>query len=147
MTIDTFNPDDVWKPFGAFSQAVVAGAGQVVHLKGQVALDASGGIVGQGDMARQVEQALDNIVAILAAFGGRTEDIYSLTHHVTDIDAFMGAGEIRARYFDAPFPVTTTVEVLRLYHPELMVEITASAEIPLARFVSPTGADRPSAAP
>jgi len=135
MPIDSFDPDSVWKPFGAFSQVVVLGTGKIVHLKGQVSLDKEGEIVGEGDIEAQVEKALENIKAILSEFGGRMEDIYSLTHHVTDIEEFMKTGHIRTRYFKPPYPVTTTVEVKRLYHPGLLVEITSSAEIPQDRYV------------
>jgi len=137
MPIDSFDPDSVWKPFGAFSQAVVQGAGKIVHLKGQVSLDKEGKIVGEGNIESQVEKALDNIKSILSEFGGRMEDIYSLTHHVTNIEEFMKTGHIRTRYFKPPYPVTTTVEVSRLYHPDLLVEITGSAEIPLDRYLEP----------
>jgi len=137
MPIDSFNPDSVWRPFGAFSMAVVQGTGQVVHMKGQVSLSKEGNIVGEDDIEKQVTQALENIQSVLASFGGRMEDIYSLTHHVTDIDEFMKTGHIRNQYFKPPYPVTTTVEVSRLYNPKLMVEITGSAEIPLDRFEEP----------
>ncbi|OED36098.1 enamine deaminase RidA [Rhodobacteraceae bacterium (ex Bugula neritina AB1)] len=137
MAIDSFNPTSVWTPFGAFSQAVVQGAGKIVHLKGQVSLDIDGNVVGAGDLGAQVEKSLENIQSVLAEFGGQMEDIYSLVHHVTDIKGFMETGAIRKRYFKPPFPVTTTVEVSRLYHPDLLVEITSSAEIPLARYVEP----------
>lgn len=137
MPINSFNPDDVWKPFGAFAMAVVQGDGKLVHLKGQVALDQQGNVVGAGDIDTQVTQVFDNLRTVLANFGGRLEDIYSLTHHVTDIEAFMSTGHIRGQYFKPPYPVTTTVEVSRLYHPQLLVEITASAEIPLHRFTVP----------
>jgi hypothetical protein len=36
--IDSFDPPEVWTPFGAFFMAVIQGPGQVVHLEGQVAL-------------------------------------------------------------------------------------------------------------
>ena len=137
MPIDSFDPDSVWKPFGAFSQAVVQGTGKIVHLKGQVSLDIDGAIVGAGDTDAQVERALENIKIVLSEFGGRMEDIYSLTQHVTNIEKFMKTGHIRTRYFKPPYPVTTTVEVARLYHPDLLVEITGSAEIPLDRYVEP----------
>ena len=129
-----YDPDAVWSPFGAFSQAVTVGNGRLVFLKGQVALDGEGGIVGDGDMARQVEQTLNNIRDILAALGGRMSDIVSLTQHTTDIAAFMACGAIRQRYFKAPYPVTTTVEVASLYDKRLVIEITAIAEIPTGRF-------------
>ncbi len=137
MPIDSFDPDSVWKPFGAFSQAVVQGTGKIVHLKGQVSLDKEGVIIGERDIDAQVEMALENIKTILSEFGGRMDDIYSLTHHVTNIEEFMKTGHIRTRYFKPPYPVTTTVEVTRLYHPDLLVEITGSAEIPLERYVEP----------
>ena len=137
MPIDSFNPDSVWKPFGAFSQAVVQGSGKIVHLKGQVSLDKEGKVVAEGNIEAQVKKVLENIEAVLSEFGGRMEDIYSLTHHVTNIEEFMRTGHVRTQYFKPPYPVTTTVEVARLYHPDLLVEITGSAEIPLDRYVEP----------
>ena len=135
--VDSFNPLSVWTPFGAFSMGVIQGTGQVVHLKGQVALDIAGQVVGKGNMQAQTRQVLMNIQTILADIGGTMQDIFSLTHYVTDIDAFMQPGDIRLELFSEPFPVTTTVQVVRLYHPDLIVEITASAEIPKNRFKHP----------
>tara|TARA_Y100001934_G_scaffold274474_1_gene366920 strand:+ start:586 stop:999 length:414 start_codon:yes stop_codon:yes gene_type:complete len=132
-----FNPPGVWQPFGAFSLVTLQGDGQVTHLKGQVPLDAERNIVGIGDMPAQVDKVLENIQAVLAALGGEMGDILSLTQHTTDIAAFMTSGDVRARYFKEPYPATTTVEVSALYHPDIMVEITAIAEIPRGRFVHP----------
>jgi 2-iminobutanoate/2-iminopropanoate deaminase len=140
--IHSVNPPGVWAPFGAFSMAVVQGTGQVVHLKGQVALDVDGRVVAKGDMRGQTRKTLENIRAVLAALGGRMEDVVSLTHYVTDIDAFMTTGDIRKEFFREPYPVTTTVQVVRLYHPDLVVEITAIAEIPRDRFQVPPRAHR-----
>jgi len=137
MSIKSYNPEGVWKPFGAFSMAVVQGSGEIVHLKGQVSLDEDGNVVGEGNIEAQVEKVLENIQTVLSGFGGRMEDIYTLTHHVTNIEEFMSTGHIRARFFNPPYPVTTTVEVSRLFHPALLVEITGSAEIPLGRFKQP----------
>lgn len=137
---ESYNPDSVWSPFGVFSMMVIQGAGQIVHLKGQVALDRDGAVVGAGDMRAQVRQVLDNIQTSLAAVGGRMSDVVSLVQHTTDIDAFMQSGDIRAGFFSAPFPVNTTIEVKRLYDPALLIEITAVAEIPLERFSRPDNA-------
>jgi enamine deaminase RidA (YjgF/YER057c/UK114 family) len=46
----------------------------------------------------------------------------------------LGTGDIRNEFFDAPYPVTTTVQVQRLYHPDLVIEIAAIAEVPRDRF-------------
>ncbi len=134
---ESFDPEGLWEPFGAFSMMVLQGTGQIVHLKGQVALDAEREVVGIGDMRVQVHQALSNVRTALASVGGVMGDVISLTQHTTDIQAFMAAGDIRKQFFSAPYPVTTTVEVMALYHPDLMVEITAVAEIPLDRFRRP----------
>ncbi|MGI9490828.1 MAG: RidA family protein [Geminicoccaceae bacterium] len=132
-----FNPPNVWSPFGAFSMGAVQGDGQIVHLKGQVALDQNGQVVGRQEMKAQVRQVLENIQSVLDHVGGRMGDIVSLTQYVTDIEAFMGSGAVRQEFFARPFPVTTTIEVSRLYDPDLMVEITAMAEIPKERFKPP----------
>jgi enamine deaminase RidA (YjgF/YER057c/UK114 family) len=82
---------------------------------------------------------LENIVAVLGSLGGRMEDVLSLTHYVTDMAAFMAAGDVRRAFFRAPYPVTTTVQVAALYDPALKVEIAAVAEIPRVRFRRPAG--------
>ena len=64
-------------------------------------------------------------------------DVISLQQFTTDIQAFMRCGETRARFFEAPCPVTTTVEVSSLYDPRLLIEITAIAEISSDRFTMP----------
>jgi 2-iminobutanoate/2-iminopropanoate deaminase len=135
--VDSFNPQLVWKPFGAFSMGVIQGEGQIVYLKGQVALDKDGRVVGKGDMAAQTRKTLENIQTVLATVGGAMGDIFSLTQFVTDIKQFMKTGDIRREFFQEPFPVTTTVQVVCLYDPDLLVEITAMAEIPQDRFKRP----------
>jgi enamine deaminase RidA (YjgF/YER057c/UK114 family) len=64
-------------------------------------------------------------------------DVISLTQRVTDMEAFLQAGDIRQRYFTASYPVTTTIAIRRLYHPDLLIEIAAVAEIPCDRFKQP----------
>lgn len=135
--VDAINPSNVWSPFGAFSMAVIQGPGQIVHLKGQVALDQSGQIIGVGDMRAQVRKVLQNIQTVLASMGGQMSDVVSLVHYSTSIEQFMQTGDIRKEFFCEPFPVTTTVEVARLYNPDLLIEITAVAEIPHDRFHRP----------
>jgi 2-iminobutanoate/2-iminopropanoate deaminase len=135
--IDSFNPSGVWSPFGAFSMGVIQGDGRIVYLKGQVALDLEGRVVGKGDMRAQTRKTLENIRAVLESVGGVMGDIVSLTHHATDLGKFMETGDIRREFFSAPYPVTTTVQVAALYHPDLMIEITAIAEIPRDRFRRP----------
>lgn len=139
---EAFNPDTLWRPFGAFSQMVIGGTGKTLYLKGQVSLNRDGEIVGAHEMAIQVDQVLCNLRDLLASVNGRMSDIISMNQFTTDISAFMECGPIRQRFFDAPYPVTTTVEVSSLYDPRLVIEISAVAEVPLERFDAPNGALR-----
>jgi 2-iminobutanoate/2-iminopropanoate deaminase len=131
---DAVNPMEVWAPFGPFSMAVIQGDGRIAHLKGQVSLDRHGQVVGSGDIHAQVRQVLENIRSVLASMGGQMADVISMVHYATDIESFMTTSDIRKEFFAAPYPVTTTVQVQRLYRPELLIEISAIAEIPRARF-------------
>lgn len=123
------NPDDLWKPFGAFSQVALAKGNQFVLVKGQIPLDRDGQLVGQGDMRVQLEQVFANIETALAAAGTNLASVLELRIFTTDIDAFAAASDIRTKWFHPPYPVTTTVEVRRLVDPEIVVEIAATAEI------------------
>ncbi|MEZ5834036.1 MAG: RidA family protein [Dongiaceae bacterium] len=134
---DAVNPPDLWQPFGPFSQIAIQGNGRIVHLKGQVALGRDGRIVGAGDMRAQLRQVLENIRTALGSVGGEPNDILSMTNYVTDMDAFLAAGDIRREFLAPPYPVTTTIEVARLYDPTLLVEISVIAEIPQERFRRP----------
>jgi enamine deaminase RidA (YjgF/YER057c/UK114 family) len=94
-------------------------------------------------MRAQVRKVLENVRTVLSSIGGRMADVISLVHYATDIESFMGTSDIREEFFSAPFPVTTTVQIARLYHPDLAIEITAVAEIPRQRFHRPTHPSRP----
>lgn len=135
--VDAVNPMEVWTPFGPFSMAVIQGDGRIVHLKGQVSLDRHGQVVGLEDIRAQVRQVLENIRSVLVSMGGQMADVISLVHYATNIEAFMTTGDIRQEFFAAPYPVTTTVQIQRLYRPELLIEIAAIAEIPRSRFRHP----------
>lgn len=62
---------------------------------------------------------------MIAAWGGTMADVVSLVHYATDVESFMSTGDIRKKSFQLSFPVTTTVQVSRLYHPNLIIEVTA----------------------
>jgi enamine deaminase RidA (YjgF/YER057c/UK114 family) len=133
----SFNTSTIWAPFGPFSHGVVLQDGVTVHLKGQIPLDREGRLQGKGDMAAQLRLVLENLQSVLKSVGGRMSDIVSLTQYTTDIEAFMKAGDVRRAFFEAPYPVTTTLGVVRLYDPEVLVEISAVAEIARDRFKQP----------
>lgn len=77
------NPDGLPKP-DAYRQLSIATGSKLVFLAGQVARDADGRHVGEGDLAAQVEQSYLNIGTALAAVGASFDDVAKLTVHVVD---------------------------------------------------------------
>ena len=134
---EAFNPPGVIVPFGIFSNAAWQPPGRVLHIAGQVAWDEEGRIVGPGDMAAQTRQVLVNIRNILASVGGEMGDIVSVNVYVTEMSGLKQIHEVRAEFFERPYPASTLVAVAGLVEPELLVEINAVAVIPEARVKAP----------
>jgi len=109
-----------------YSHAVVVEGRKTVFVSGQLARDAKGNVVGQGDMRAQIRQTGENIKAALAAAGATLADIVKTNTYVTDIEEFFKHTDVRMEYFGA-LPTSTTIEVRKLAHPDLMVEIEVIA--------------------
>jgi enamine deaminase RidA (YjgF/YER057c/UK114 family) len=112
-----------------YSHVVSVAKGRSIFISGQLARDASGAIVGVGDMAAQMEQVGRNIQACLAAAGASLSDLVRTTTYTTDIEEYFKHVEVRMRYFGVGMPTSTTVEVRRLSHPDFLVEVEAMAVI------------------
>jgi enamine deaminase RidA (YjgF/YER057c/UK114 family) len=128
-TITAVNPW-AWQDQYGFSQAVEVREGaRVVFCAGQTSVDGDGNPMHAGDMARQLAQALDNLDAVLARAGLGLENVVRLNYYTTDVDALMAAfgvlGERMAQVKQPP--AATLLGVQRLFHPDIMVELEATA--------------------
>jgi enamine deaminase RidA (YjgF/YER057c/UK114 family) len=134
-----FNPPGIWQPNGrAFSQGVVQGPGEVVHVTGQVAWDEHDRVVGIGDAEAQTEQAIRNVRTVLAAVGGELDDIVSMTVYFLDRADLPAIQRVRSRYFTAgTAPASILIQVAGLVAPELLVELVPVAVVPHDRFRRP----------
>ena len=110
-----------------YSHVVVAAGQRMVFVSGQLARNGEGQIVGPGDMRAQIRQVGENLRLALEAAGATLKDLVKTTTFVTDIDAFFEHVDVRHDYLGVGLPASTTVEVRRLSHPDLMVEIEAMA--------------------
>jgi len=125
------NPASVAPPMKPhYSNSVRTESGPLLFIAGQVALDADGNLVGEGDIRAQATQVIENIKAIVEANGGALADIAQVTVYVRDIKAFNSISDIRARYFPADGPASAIVEVSALAWPEFLLEIAAVAALP-----------------
>ena len=133
MTTKRIQPDRLFqRALGGhtlYSHVVVASGRALVFIAGQLSRDQEGGVVGAGDMAAQIRQVGENLRIALEAAGVGPKDLVKTTTYVTDIDEFFKHPEIRHEIFGQSLPTSTTVEVRRLSHPDLMVEVEAMAVI------------------
>jgi 2-iminobutanoate/2-iminopropanoate deaminase len=104
-------------------------AGNPVFIAGQVASDANGNVVGEGDIAAQVEQVYANLKKVVEACSGSLDDIVKITVFTTDLAYRPAIGAARERHFSEPFPASTFVVVSSLAVPAFLVEIEAVAMI------------------
>src|SRR6202012_5017991 len=77
MSKDISNPPDLMKPAGYSHVAKVTG-GALVYIAGQVSADASGNLVGEGNLEAQAEQVFKNLKAAVEAAGGAMADIIKM---------------------------------------------------------------------
>ncbi|NNF79934.1 MAG: RidA family protein [Rhizobiales bacterium] len=133
------NPSGVWQPkVRGFNMAAIQPTGHVVHFTGQVAWDENETIVGLGDIEAQTRQCFVNIGHILTALGGRMEDIVSITTYYTHRTQLPAIQKVRTAFLKADAaPVSTSVMVAGLGHPDFLVELTPIAVIPEDRFRAP----------
>ena len=110
-----------------YTHVVVVQSQSMIFISGQLARDGAGNIVGVRDMRAQIRQVGENLKAALEAAGATLADLVKTTTFVTDIDEFFRHVDIRDEYLGVSLPASTTIEVRRLSHPDLMVEIEAVA--------------------
>ncbi|AFZ34060.1 endoribonuclease L-PSP [Stanieria cyanosphaera PCC 7437] len=116
-------------PVGPYNQAI-ATSGQMIFVAGQIALDPhTGEIVGSGDVAKQTQQVMNNIEAILKEAGANWENVVKTSVFLTDLGTFGTVNQVYAQYFDeATAPARACVEVSRLPK-DVLVEIECIAVI------------------
>jgi enamine deaminase RidA (YjgF/YER057c/UK114 family) len=121
-----------WPRPKGYNNGIMA-QGRQIYVSGQIGWDAEGRFASK-QLAGQVKQALENIVAVLAEADGKPEHIVRLTWYVTSRDEYHAElPEIGAAYravMGKHFPVMSVVQVVALMEAEAKVEIEATAVLP-----------------
>jgi 2-iminobutanoate/2-iminopropanoate deaminase len=112
---------------GPYSAAVRAG--QLLFLSGSIPLDPATGQVVPGDVTAQATRVMENIKALLAAANADFGHIVKTTVFLADMNEFAAMNEVYAKYFVAPFPARSTVQVARLPR-DVRLEIEVVAVLP-----------------
>jgi enamine deaminase RidA (YjgF/YER057c/UK114 family) len=128
MGHEEINPWEWSKGFG-FSQAVkLTEPREWLVCSGQTAMGPDGSLPASSDVGKQVQVALNNLVAVLAAGGMTPANIVRSTIYTTDVDAIIGVlAPAAQRILGSSLPASTLIGVSRLAFPELKVEIEVLA--------------------
>jgi len=133
MAHEIINPTTLSKPRG-FAHGVLAD--NVVYLGGQTAMDKDGAIVA-GGIVEQFVCAFGNVLATLAAAGGRPENLVTVTIYLTDVDDYQANGREIGRLWremaGTDYPAMAGIGVTRLWQPEAVIEIQGIAVLDAPR--------------
>ena len=122
-----------WLPPKGYANGVLA-EGTLLFVAGQIGWDAEQRLV-SSDFAEQTRQTLENINTVLEQGGARPEHVARMTWYVTDKSAYLAAqraiGEAYRAVFGDHYPAMTLVQVADLLESGALVEIEATAVVPL----------------
>lgn len=121
-----------WKAPLGYSNGIEA-TGRLVFIAGQVGWDAEQRFASE-DLALQFDQALQNILAVLAEAGGRPHHICRMTAYCCDKPAYLAArpelGHIWRRRMGRHYPAMSMIFVSDLLDSPGKIELEATAVIP-----------------
>ena len=132
MPVEKLNIPTLPEPQGYVHVGIAQGS-RLVFLAGQVAQDGDGNLVGDGDLAAQMEQAMLNVAAGLETAGATFDDVAKTTLYVVDwheskMEQLVGGFARAAEKIGAGALVPTTlVPVPRLFEEGYLVEVDVTA--------------------
>lgn len=131
-TIQYLNPDTLNQNPAFTNVIVVQGNVRTIYIGGQDAVDASGAIIGKGDIAAQTAQVLRNIELALAAVGADLEHIIKWTIYVVQGQEIAPGFAVFQQVWGQRSnpPAITMAFVAGLAHPDFLVEMDAIAAVP-----------------
>jgi len=112
MTRNAISTDQLPAPVGPFSLAVRGG--DTLFVSGQVAQDPATGALIDGDVARQTDQVLRDLAAVLAAAGKDLGDVIRVGVYLTDMADIAAMNEVYLTHFQPPYPARTAIGVAAL---------------------------------
>lgn len=127
-TIERMNPQGLSTPTG-YSHVVSTRGGKTIYIAGQVAFDATGQLVGKGDLAAQTKQVFENLSIALKAAGATFANVVKTNYYMRDASQVAVVREIRSKYFTGELPASTLVEVPRLANADFLIEIEVIAVV------------------
>jgi enamine deaminase RidA (YjgF/YER057c/UK114 family) len=122
-----------WAPPIGYANGIAVTPGRLVFVAGQVGWDANQRFASE-ELAPQFDQALANVIAVVAAAGGRPEHICRITAYCCDKPAYLAArpelGRIWRARMGRHFPAMSMIFVSDLLDSPGKIELEATAVVP-----------------
>jgi 2-iminobutanoate/2-iminopropanoate deaminase len=112
------------RAIGPYSPALKIG--NLLFLSGSIPLDPVSGQLVQGGIVEQTTRVMENIKALLEAAGASFNQVARTTVFMIDLGEFAQMNEVYSKYFAAPYPARSTVQVVKLPR-DVRVEIDVIA--------------------
>lgn len=100
------------KAIGPYSPALKVG--NLLFLSGSIPLDPVSGQIVAGGIVEQTTRVMENIKALLEAAGTGFHDVARTTVFMIDLGEFASMNDVYSKYFTAPYPARSTVQVVKL---------------------------------
>lgn len=124
--LKTVQTPDAPAAIGPYSQAIASDGW--VFCSGQIPLDPGTMELVEGDVARQTEQVMANLQAVLEAAGAGLDTVVKTTVFLSDMGLFAAMNEVYGRHFGEHRPARATVAV-RTLPKNVDVEIECVARV------------------
>jgi enamine deaminase RidA (YjgF/YER057c/UK114 family) len=122
-----------WAPPIGYSNGIAVAQGRIVFIAGQVGWDAQQRFHSE-EIVPQFEQALANVLAVLAEAGGRPEHICRITAFCCDKPGYLAAraqlGSVWKRLMGRHYPCMSMIFVSDLLDSPGKIELEATAVVP-----------------
>jgi reactive intermediate/imine deaminase len=115
------------RPGGVLSTAVRVG--DVIFLSGVMGTK-QGGVLADGGIEGQTQQALENVKSALVLAGASMSDVAKCTVFLTDAANFQAMNKVYHEFFPTDPPARSTVAVAALVVPNALIEIECTAAAP-----------------
>ena len=130
--MDVLLPEGWAAPIG-YANGIAADPGRLVFVAGQVGWDAQQKFHSE-EIAPQFDQALANVVAVLAEAGGKPQHICRMTAYCCDKPAYLAArrelGAIWRKHMGTHYPAMSMIFVSDLLDSPGKIELEATAVVP-----------------
>ena len=132
--MESLLPEGWAKPIG-YANGIAVDSGRLVFIAGQVGWDAQQRFASP-ELLPQFDQALKNVLAVLAEAGGEARHICRMTAYCCDKPAYLAArkelGAVWRRLMGEHYPAMSMIFVSDLLDSPGKIELEATAVIPFS---------------